>query len=101
MMRLHHFLFAAAMLVSSSYSAPADQSFPAQAPQSISFRPVEKTVTLKAGSKIFDRPGGHAIFIVSQAVKALAQGISEDGQWWEITLANGSVGFVSTPFLAD
>lgn len=100
-MHFRHLLFAAATLAFLSHSLAADQSPPAPAQQAIKFLPTAKIVTLKQGSRIFDRPGGNAIFILSRTGRIAAQAVSEDGRWWELTLPNGNVGFVPAAFLAD
>jgi hypothetical protein len=101
MMHFRRLLFVAATLALFSHSLSADQPQPTPAQQSLKFLPTTKVITLKTNSRIYDRPGGNALFIVSNAVRVPAQAVSEDGQWWELTLPNGSVGFVPATFLAN
>ena len=95
-MRCYPFLAALIALACLACAASADQPSPLQAPQSLAFLPVEKIVTLKEAAPIYDRPAGTAIFRVRLQGRLTARAVSKDGEWWEVALPNGSVGYVST-----
>lgn len=100
-MHFRNLLFAAATLAFLSHSLSADQSQPAPAQQALKFLPTAKILTLKKDSRIYDRPGGNAIFRLRDTVRIAAQFVSEDGRWWELVLPNGSFGFVPAVSLTD
>jgi hypothetical protein len=97
-MRLHRLTVALAVLGCLACEAYAEEAAPPP-PQAIAFRPVYKTVTVKEQARIYDRPGGAAVFRLRSRGGLIAQAVSEDGRWWEISLPNGSVGYVHTTSL--
>jgi hypothetical protein len=94
---MHLYRLLALSVTSAALSSPtsADQCKAMQIPPAITFQLIDATVKLNEGALIMDRPGGRAIAQMGHAGTASATGLSNDGCWWQITLPNGTAGYVS------
>jgi len=71
--------------------APAQQQ---QQTAYLAFDPVNQTIKLREGAQIFDAAGGQPIYKLRQSGSLLATGRSSDGRWYQVSLPNGSQGYV-------
>jgi len=65
-----------------------------QAASSFSFNPINETIKLREGAQIFDAAGGQPIFKLRQGGPLLATARSGDGRWYQVSLPNGTQGYV-------
>jgi carboxyl-terminal processing protease len=67
---------------------------PQQQASSFAFNPINQTVKVREGAQIFDSAGGRAIFKMPQGGPLLATARSSDGRWYQVSLSNGTQGYV-------
>jgi carboxyl-terminal processing protease len=65
---------------------------PAQSGQS--FNPMNHVIQVRAGAVIFNTAGGQPVYTLRQGGPLLATGRSLDGRWYQVSLPNGSIGYV-------
>ncbi len=65
-----------------------------QMASSFTLNPINETIKVREGAQIFNAPGGQPIFKLRQGGPLLATARSSDGRWYQVSLSNGSQGFV-------
>jgi carboxyl-terminal processing protease len=65
-----------------------------QTASSFAFNPINETIKVREGAQIFDAAGGQPIFKLRQGGPLLATARSSDGRWYQVSLPNGTQGYV-------
>ena len=73
---------------------PAQPQQQQQVASSFAFNPINETIKLREGAQIFDAAGGQPIFKLRQGGPLLATARSSDGRWYQVSLPNGTQGYV-------
>ena len=75
-------------------SSPQPQPQPQAMAANYTFNPTSETIKVRAGAQIFNAVGGQPIFQLRQGGPLLATAKSSDGRWYQVSLPNGTQGYV-------